>query len=94
MIDAYGQAANTSRANIAASAQTSEQTSEQTKEIEKLKKDLGKPFASHYRTYPNGFHVLSAAMKAQARSQAEEYDRLADRYNKETGQPVSDKRTD
>jgi len=68
-------AANTSRANIAASAQTSEQTSEQTKEIEKLKKDL-------------------AALKAQARSQAEEYDRLADRYNKETGQPVSDKRTD
>jgi len=72
-------AANTSRANIAASGQAGDQTSgptsDQTKEIEKLKKDL-------------------AALKAQARSQAEEYDRLADRYNKETGQPVSDKRTD
>ncbi|KAH9953623.1 endoplasmic reticulum protein [Russula dissimulans] len=34
------------------------------------------------------------ALKGQAQSQAAEYDRLADRYLKETGQPVSDKRTD
>jgi len=33
-------------------------------------------------------------LKAQARSQATEYDRLADQYNKETGKPVSDKRKD
>jgi len=34
------------------------------------------------------------SLKQQARSQAAEYDRLADQYNKETGQPVSNKRTD
>ncbi|KAI0270569.1 endoplasmic reticulum protein [Gloeopeniophorella convolvens] len=34
------------------------------------------------------------ALKQQARSQAAEYDRLADQYNKETGKPVSDKRKD
>ncbi|KAI0277827.1 B-cell receptor-associated protein 31-like-domain-containing protein [Russula aff. rugulosa BPL654] len=34
------------------------------------------------------------ALKAQAKSQATEYDRLADQYNKETGKPVSDKRKD
>ncbi|KAN0118236.1 B-cell receptor-associated protein 31-like domain containing protein [Russula decolorans] len=34
------------------------------------------------------------ALKAQAKSQAAEYDRLADQYNKETGTPVSDKRKD
>jgi len=33
-------------------------------------------------------------LKGQARSQAAEYDRLADQYNKETGKPVSDKRKD
>ncbi|KAI0291572.1 endoplasmic reticulum protein [Russula brevipes] len=33
-------------------------------------------------------------LKAQARSQAVEYDRLADQYNKETGKPISDKRVD
>jgi len=35
-----------------------------------------------------------AALKEQASSQATEYDRLADQYNKETGKPVSDKRVD
>jgi len=34
------------------------------------------------------------SLKQQARSQAAEYDRLADQYNKETGQPVSNKRKD
>jgi len=34
------------------------------------------------------------ALKAQAKSQAAEYDRLADQYNNETGKPVSDKRKD
>ncbi|KAI9511233.1 B-cell receptor-associated protein 31-like-domain-containing protein [Russula earlei] len=34
------------------------------------------------------------ALKEQARSQAKEYDRLADQYNKETSQPISDKRSD
>jgi len=34
------------------------------------------------------------ALKEQARSQAAEYDRLADQYNKETGKPTSDKRVD
>jgi len=33
-------------------------------------------------------------LKAQARSQAAEYDRLADQYNKETGNSPSDKRVD
>jgi hypothetical protein len=41
-----------------------------------------------------GFYALSAALKEQARSQAAEYDRLADQYNKETGKPTSDKRVD
>ncbi|KAH9980582.1 endoplasmic reticulum protein [Russula compacta] len=33
-------------------------------------------------------------LKEQAKSQAAEYDRLADQYNKETGKPISNKRTD
>jgi len=33
-------------------------------------------------------------LKAQAKSQAAEYDRLADQYNKETGNSASDKRAD
>jgi B-cell receptor-associated protein 31 len=33
-------------------------------------------------------------LKAQAKSQAAEYDRLADQYNKETGNSASDKRVD
>jgi hypothetical protein len=45
--------------------------------------------------YSDAFYPpLSDTLKAQARSQAAEYDRLADQYNKETGKPVSDKRTD
>lgn len=46
------------------------------------------------RHISNGFYTLSESLKQQARSQAAEYDRLADQYNKETGQPVSNKRTD
>jgi hypothetical protein len=38
--------------------------------------------------------ISSETLKSQARSQATEYDRLADQYNKETGKPVSDKRKD
>ncbi|KAH9003674.1 B-cell receptor-associated protein 31-like-domain-containing protein [Lactarius hatsudake] len=33
-------------------------------------------------------------LKQQAKSQAAEYDRLADQYNKETGKPTSNKRVD
>jgi predicted transcriptional regulator len=33
-------------------------------------------------------------LKSQAKSQAAEYDRLADQYNKETGNSASDKRVD
>jgi len=35
-----------------------------------------------------------ATLKEQAKSQAAEYDRLADQYNKETGKPSSNKRVD
>ena len=86
IIDPYDQTASNSRSNVVAN--------DQTKEIERLKKDLGKPFASLDQTHLNGFCALSEALKQQARSQAAEYDRLADQYNKETGQPVSNKRTD
>jgi hypothetical protein len=44
--------------------------------------------------YSDDFYPHSATLKEQARSQAAEYDRLADQYNKETGKPISDKRTD
>jgi B-cell receptor-associated protein 31 len=43
--------------------------------------------------YFDDFYPLPDALKAQAKSQATEYDRLADKYNKETGN-VSDKRKD
>ena len=86
IIDPFDQTANNSRSNVVAN--------DQTKEIERLKKDLGKPFAFHDQTHLNGFYTLSESLKQQARSQAAEYDRLADQYNKETGQPVSNKRTD
>jgi Bap31/Bap29 cytoplasmic coiled-coil domain len=55
---------------------------------------LVRVFASHNWTYLIGSYALPAALKEQARSQATEYDRLADQYNKETGKPVSDKRVD
>jgi B-cell receptor-associated protein 31 len=86
IIDARGQAAGTSRANVAAG--------DQAKEVERLKKDLGKhlPLAIGY-TLVISIHFLDA-LKTQAKSQAAEYDRLADQYNKETGKPVSDKRKD
>ena len=67
---------------------------DQTKEIEKLKKDLGQRYFARDRIYSDGFYPLSETLKGQARSQAAEYDRLADQYNKETGKPVSDKRKD
>ena len=86
IIDPYDQTANNSRSNVVAT--------DQTKEIERLKKDLGRPLASHDQTYFNDFYGLSESLKQQARSQAAEYDRLADQYNKETGQPVSNKRMD
>ncbi len=37
---------------------------------------------------------FAEALKEQAMSQAAEYDRLADQYNKETGKAPSDKRVD
>ena len=86
IIDARDQAASTSRGNVAAD--------DQTKEIEKLKKDLGGLDFARYRIYSDGFYRLTETLKGQARSQAAEYDRLADQYNKETGKPVSDKRKD
>ena len=67
---------------------------DQTKEIEKLKKDLGQRCFARDRINSDGFCPLSETLKGQARSQAAEYDRLADQYNKETGKPVSDKRKD
>lgn len=67
---------------------------DQAKEIERLKKDLREFFHSRGRIYSNGFYPLSEALKEQAKSQATEYDRLADQYNKETGKPISNKRTD
>jgi B-cell receptor-associated protein 31 len=80
------QTASASRSNVVAS--------DQTKEIERLKRDLGKVFAPHNWIYLIGSYALPAALKEQASSQATEYDRLADQYNKETGKPVSDKRVD
>ena len=65
---------------------------EQTKEIERLKRDLGKSICFRAETSADGIHPDS--LKAQAKSQAAEYDRLADQYNKETGNSSSDKRVD
>lgn len=65
---------------------------EQTKEIERLKRDLSTYFSFGTETYTD--EIFLAALKEQALSQAAEYDRLADQYNKETGKPSSNKRED
>lgn len=65
---------------------------EQTKEIERLKRDLGISFIFGTEIYTD--EIFLAALKEQALSQAAEYDRLADQYNKETGKPSSNKRDD
>ncbi len=65
---------------------------EQTKEIERLKQDLGKSLSFCSGTYADG--IYPETLKAQAGSQAAEYDRLADQYNKETGKPTSNNRVD
>lgn len=65
---------------------------EQTKEIERLKRDLSKSIRFGTQTYAD--EIFPATLKEQALSQAAEYDRLADQYNKETGKPSSNKRED
>jgi B-cell receptor-associated protein 31 len=66
---------------------------EQTKEIERLKLDLGK--SGSYRCSKTcADEFCTATLKEQAKSQAVEYDRLADQYNKETGNSSSNKRVD
>ena len=65
---------------------------DQTKEMERLKRDLGKSTRFRTRTYADA--IYPATLKEQAKSQAAEYDRLADQYNKETGKPSSNKRED
>jgi B-cell receptor-associated protein 31 len=84
VINSHDQTASTSRNNLVAS--------EQTKEIERLKLDLGNSVSSRTETYADA--VYPVTLKEQAKSQATEYDRLADQYNKETGKPSSDKRVD
>lgn len=86
MVDACDQAAGNSRDSVVAD--------DQAKEIEKLKKDLGQRLSLVIGYILMFSLILLEALKSQARSQATEYDRLADQYNKETGKPVSDKRKD
>ena len=84
VINSHDQTASTSRNNMVAG--------DQTKEIERLKRDLGKPTSLRTETYADD--TYQGTLKEQAKSQAAEYDRLADQYNKETGKPSSNKRED